>query len=82
MKVILMGAGTEETVLPEEGLTPRERQVARQLKDGQTNKEIGRALGIEEQTVKSHMHNILQKLKVKRRGQAIARLIRDKNAQK
>jgi DNA-binding NarL/FixJ family response regulator len=55
-------------------LTPRERQVARLLGDGLSNKEIARQLCIEVTTVKNHVHNILQKLDVPRRGQAAAYL--------
>lgn len=57
-------------------LTPRERQVARLIGEGLSNKEIARRLCIELPTVKNHVHNILQKLDVSRRGQAAAHLIR------
>jgi DNA-binding NarL/FixJ family response regulator len=41
------------------------------------NKEIARTLGIELATVKNHVHRVLEKLKVSRRGQAAARLRAD-----
>jgi two-component system nitrate/nitrite response regulator NarL len=41
---------------------------------GRANKEIARQLAISAATVKNHMHNILQKLQVSRRGQAATRL--------
>jgi hypothetical protein len=41
---------------------------------GRSNKEIVRQLAISSATVKNHMHSILQKLRVSRRGQAVARL--------
>ena len=44
-----------------------------------TNKEIARSLGIELATVKNHVHHVLEKLKVSRRGQAAARA-RDRRA--
>ncbi len=55
-------------------LSVRERQVLMLSNEGWSNKEIGRRLQISPATVKNHIHNILQKLKVARRGQAAARL--------
>jgi DNA-binding NarL/FixJ family response regulator len=43
-------------------LTDRELDVLKQLADGKANKEIGAQLGVSEETVKSHMRNILAKL--------------------
>lgn len=60
----------------DERLTPRERQVAHLIGQGLSNKEIARRLCISLPTVKNHVHNILQKLDVSRRGQAAAHLIR------
>ncbi len=51
-------------------LTGRERQVARLLDDGLSNKEIAARLGIGVATVKNHVHNLLEKLAVRRRGEA------------
>ena len=63
------------SVLAREGpsalrLTDREREVLRYLEGGLTNQAIARALGIEVPTVKNHVHSILEKLGVKRRGEA------------
>jgi DNA-binding NarL/FixJ family response regulator len=55
-------------------LTERERQVLELLREGQSNKEIARRLGIRLSTVKNHVHNILDKLRVSRRGEAAARV--------
>jgi DNA-binding NarL/FixJ family response regulator len=55
-------------------LTRRERQVAALLEAGLSNKEIARRLSIELPTVKNHVHNILEKLGVSRRGEAVAKL--------
>ena len=55
-------------------LTTRELQVLRLIDRGQSNKEIARDLSIELPTVKNHVHNILGKMKVNRRTEAIARL--------
>jgi two-component system response regulator DevR len=38
--------------------------------EGQTNKEIGAALGLSEHTVKNYLGNVFEKLQVKRRSQA------------
>ncbi len=53
-----------------ETLTERETDVLRLLAQGQANKEIARALGIGEQTVKTHVSSILAKLGVQSRTQA------------
>jgi len=61
---------TEE--MPEEKLTPKEREVIELLTKGSTNKEIGNKLGITENTVKNHLKNILDKLHLENRVQAAA----------
>lgn len=55
-------------------LTARERQIVQLIAQGLSNKEIGSRLFIEVATVKNHVHNILEKLQVTRRGEAVARL--------
>lgn len=45
-------------------LTPREIEIARMVANGMRNKEIGQRLHISEGTVKIHLHNIYDKLKV------------------
>jgi two-component system, NarL family, nitrate/nitrite response regulator NarL len=55
-------------------LTARERQILMLSDEGWSNKDIGRRLEISPSTVKNHIHSILQKLQVERRGQAAARL--------
>ena len=52
-------------------LTPREQQVIPLLAEGHTNKAIARELCIEVSTVKNHVHNILSKLEVRSRSQAV-----------
>jgi DNA-binding NarL/FixJ family response regulator len=51
-------------------LTGRETEVLRLIAEGLANKEIARALGIGEKTVKSHVSAILAKLGVQSRTQA------------
>ena len=53
-------------------LTPREQQILHFIGHGATNKEIARRLGISVATVKNHVHHLLEKLSVSRRGQASA----------
>jgi DNA-binding CsgD family transcriptional regulator len=54
-------------------LTARERAILELVAQGQSNKEIGRTLGISPETVKTHLENVYVKLAVERRAQAIAR---------
>jgi len=53
-------------------LTPREQEVLDHIIHGASNKEIARALGVAEVTVKLHMRRILQKLGVRNRAGAVA----------
>ena len=55
-------------------LTKRERQIASLLSNGLSNKQIARDLSIEVSTVKNHVHNVLIKLEVKSRNQAMSLL--------
>jgi RNA polymerase sigma factor (sigma-70 family) len=48
-------------------LTHRERQIARLVCDGLSNKEIARQLNVSRGTVKVHLHNIFQKLEISNR---------------
>jgi NarL family two-component system response regulator LiaR len=56
---------------PDYDLTPRERDVLALLVEGLTNKEIAGRLSISRSTVKVHVSNILSKLNVSSRGEAI-----------
>ena len=55
-------------------ITNREREIIRLIDAGLSNKDIAVRLGVEVATVKNHVHNILEKLHVHRRGEAAARL--------
>ncbi len=61
----LTKAGIEESVR----MTKRERQVIELIADGDTNKEIAQKLHLSTYTVKSHVHNILEKLALNTRVQ-------------
>jgi two-component system nitrate/nitrite response regulator NarL len=64
--------GTDDDV----ALTSRELQVVELMSHGLSNKEISNSLSIETCTAKNHVQNIMQKLGVHRRGQAVAKLRR------
>jgi DNA-binding NarL/FixJ family response regulator len=53
-------------------LTARERQVVDLLGDGLSNKEIANRLHIAVHTVKSHVHNVLEKLSLRSRLEVAA----------
>ncbi len=59
---------------PAATLTRREREISQLIGAGLSNKEIARRLDIGVATTKSHVHNLLSKMNVQRRGQAAARL--------
>ena len=56
---------------PGSELTEREREVLRQLALGRTNHEIAEALVVSDETVKTHVGNILSKLQLAHRTQAV-----------
>lgn len=59
------------------GLTPRAREIIGLIERGLCNKEIAVHLSIEVQTVKNHVHNILDKLQLQDRREA-ARYARER----
>lgn len=52
-------------------LTSRERQVLKLIAERQCNKEIAKALSLSLFTIKNHVHNILKKLNVENRLEAV-----------
>ncbi len=71
-RVSALGSG--RTAVDVGALTAREGQVAKLIAEGLSNKEIATRLCIEVATVKNHVHNILEKLGVSRRFDAVERL--------
>ena len=45
-------------------LSPREREIVDWMRTGMSNREIARTLGISDMTVKTHAHNIFNKLEI------------------
>ncbi|WP_110928380.1 response regulator [Bacillus massiliglaciei] len=58
-------------------LTRRECEVLQLLADGKSNRSIGETLYISEKTVKNHVSNILQKMNVNDRTQAVVLAIKN-----
>jgi DNA-binding NarL/FixJ family response regulator len=53
-------------------LTTRESEILEMLAKGLTNKQIGKALDISENTVRNHVNSIMEKLEVSDRTEAVA----------
>ncbi len=67
------GFRTRATRSPVEILSPREREVLGLLAEGMRNKDIAGALFISQSTTKVHVRNVLAKLGVRNRTEAVAR---------
>ena len=57
-------------------LTEREREILHLLARGQRNQDIARSLYISPQTVQTHVRNILRKLRVHSKLEAVALAVR------
>ena len=64
--------GSERSHGPDNALTRREHEIVSLMTQGLSNKEIARQLRIQNATVKNHIHSILAKLHVRRRGEVAA----------
>jgi DNA-binding NarL/FixJ family response regulator len=65
--------GTKGTMTSlRKGLSPREQQVLSELRRGRTNKEIASRLGVSITTINKHVQQVLKKLHVRTRAQAVA----------
>jgi DNA-binding NarL/FixJ family response regulator len=58
-------------------LTPREVEVLRHVADGGSNRMIAGQMGISENTVKNHVRNILEKLRLHSRMEAVLYAVRE-----
>lgn len=69
-------AATTEAFDPDatDRLTPREREVMLCVSDGLSNAEIASVLVVERSTVRKHLENIYEKLSVRSRTAALAKL--------
>jgi NarL family two-component system response regulator LiaR len=65
-------ASTDEGTPVSEDLTQREREILVLLTEGKTNKEIAKQLSLSEGTVRFHVSNILSKMGVSNRTEAVS----------
>ena len=64
--------------VPAPRLTPREMEVLQHVAQGMNNRQIAKALFISENTVKNHVRNILEKLHLHSRMEAVVYAVREK----
>ncbi len=62
-------------------LTMREEQILKEVAAGLTNKEIARKLSLSEKTIKHYMTNVLQKLQVRNRVEAVIAMQKNSRSQ-
>lgn len=67
-----MKTGPLERRTVDEPLTGRQEEILALLGDGRSDSDIGIKLHLSEATVRSHIHNILQRLDLETRSQAVA----------
>lgn len=77
LKEFLQATQKAPPSLNEVNLTLREKQILQYVAQGAPNKEIATDLCITEGTVKTHLHNILEKLHLHNRAQAAAYALRE-----
>lgn len=61
------------------GLSRREQEVLAELRRGRTNREIALRLGVSITTINKHVQQVLKKLEVRTRAQAVARVDAEAN---
>lgn len=69
---------TDRSTVPGPRLTERELEVLRLVAQGLNNREIGRRLFISENTVKNHVRNMLEKLQLHSRIDAVMYAVRER----
>jgi two-component system nitrate/nitrite response regulator NarL len=74
LHALFRGDAPAPEAAPDRSLTSRESDVLQLIGRGLSNKEIARELAISLSTVKHHVHNILDKLQLQRRAQAMRRV--------
>jgi DNA-binding NarL/FixJ family response regulator len=70
--------GDERQQLPTPRLTDREMEVLKLVAKGMNNRDIAKQLFISENTVKNHIRNILEKLQLHSRMEAVVYAVREK----
>jgi DNA-binding NarL/FixJ family response regulator len=70
--------GDERQQVPAPRLTEREMEVLRLVAKGMNNRDIAKELYISENTVKNHIRNILEKLQLHSRMEAVVYAVREK----
>ncbi len=70
--------GDEAKQVPAPRLTDREMEVLKLVATGMNNRDIAKALFISENTVKNHIRNILEKLQLHSRMEAVVYAVREK----
>lgn len=70
--------GDERPQVPSPRLTDREMEVLRLVARGMNNRDIAKELFISENTVKNHIRNILEKLQLHSRMEAVVYAVREK----
>lgn len=73
---ILLDQPSDASELWYSQMSAREQQVLKLVTSGQSNKEIGRVLGLAEVTIKLHLRNIFRKMGVKSRSEAAVKAVR------
>lgn len=71
-------ARADRDQVPTPRLTDRELEVLRKVAEGLNNREIAKQLFISENTVKNHVRNILEKLQLHSRMEAVMYAVREK----
>ncbi len=72
-RVAVLSAGRNQ-LDQRSALTQREQEIVPLIERGLSNKEIARRLRVGTATVKNHVHNILEKLQIRRRGEVALRV--------